>query len=63
MRGLLIILAFIPMVSLAQNNTLQVATTPDSIPQSTIIPTLGKDYTSIDTLNKDSTCLKAQNRV
>ena len=63
MRGLLIILAFIPMASLAQNNTLQVATTPDSIPQSTIIPTLGKDYTSIDTLNKDSTCLKAQNRV
>lgn len=63
MRRLLIILTLLPMVGLAQNNTLQVATTPDSIPQSTIIPTLGKDYTSIDSLSKDSTCLNPQNRV
>ena len=63
MRRLFILLALLPTMVLAQNNTLQVATTPDSIPQSTVIPTLGKDYTSIDSLSKDSTCLNPQNRV
>lgn len=63
MRRLFILLALLPTMVLAQNNTLQVATTPDSIPQSTVIPALGKDYTSIDSLSKDSTCLNPQNRV
>lgn len=63
MRRLVILLALLPTMVLAQNNTLQVATTPDSIPQSTVIPALGKDYTSIDSLSKDSTCLNPQNRV
>ena len=53
MRRLFILFALLPTMVLAQNNTLQVATTPDSIPQSTVIPALGKDYTSIDSLSKD----------
>lgn len=63
MRRLFILFALLPTMVLAQNNILQVATTPDSIPQSTVIPALGKDYTSIDSLSKDSTCLNPQNRV
>ena len=56
-RLFLVVWAIIPIVSCAQNSTLQVATTPDSIPQSTIVPTLGEDYTVIDSLKKDSTCI------
>ena len=58
MRRFLILLTIvIPLASMAQNGTLQIATTPDSIPQSTIVPVLGKDYTVIDSLNRDSTCI------
>ena len=56
-RLFLVVWAIIPIVSCAQNSTLQVATTSDSIPQSTIVPTLGEDYTVIDSLKKDWPCI------
>lgn len=53
----LFLLATTTEASAQSNNSLQVATTPDSIPQGTIIPVLGKDYTSIDSLKRDSSCI------